>query len=122
MHEVKEVALHISIAVWHRLSPAADCDRDIVVREQFLPTTPRVAGIGCHDIGTVDLTRAVVAFEAHNLVWSVGAIEHRDRPGKALSAQMLLAQIAKPDPGLTHEAAARKVDPRARHRNSPAVL
>ena len=30
-------------------------------------------------------------------------------------------QIAKPDPRLPHKAAAREMDPRARHSNSPAV-
>ena len=101
--------------------PPADCDGDIVVREQRLPATPCVAGIGCHDIGAVDLTRAVVAFEPHHLVWSVGAIEHRDGTGKALPAQVLLAQIAKPDPRLAYKAAAREMDPRRHHFHPPRV-
>ncbi len=121
MNKIKQVARHIAIAIRHRLSPSADRHRDIVVRQQCLPAAARVAGIGRHDIGAVDLPRPVVAFEAHDLVRSVGAIEHRHRPGKALPAEMLLAQIAEPDPRLTHKAAARDMDPRARHRNPPAV-
>jgi hypothetical protein len=33
MHEIKKVALHITIAIRHRLPPAADRDGDILVRE-----------------------------------------------------------------------------------------
>jgi hypothetical protein len=106
--------------IFRTFSPTADRHGDIVVRQQRLPAAARVARIGRDDIGAVDLTRPIVAFEPHHFVRPIGAIEHRDRPGKALPAQMLLAQLAQPDPRLTHEAAARKVDPRARHLNSPA--
>jgi hypothetical protein len=121
MHEIKKVALHVAIAIRHRLSPAADRHGNIIVRKHCLPAAARVACIGCNDIGTIDLTRPVVAFEPHNLIRPVGAIQHSHRPSKTLPAQVLLAQIAKPDPRLTNKAATREVDPRARHRNSPAV-
>jgi hypothetical protein len=77
--------------------------------------------LGRNDIGTSNLTRPVIAFEPHDLVRPVGAIEHRHWPGKDLPAQVLLAQIAKRDSRLTNKAATREVDPRARHLNSPAV-
>src|SRR3984893_6206319 len=118
MHEIKKITLHVAIAVRHRVSPAADRHRDIVVRQQILPAAARVARIRCYNIAPVDLTRPVVAFEPHHLVRPVGAVEHRHRPGKALPAQMLLPQIAEPDPRLTHKAPARKMDPRARHPTS----
>jgi hypothetical protein len=102
MHEIKKVALHITIAIRHRLPPAADCYGDILFCEQILPAAARVIRIGCDDIGTVDLPRPVVAFEPHHFVRSVAAVEHRHRPDKALPAQMLLPQIAEPDPRLTH--------------------
>src|SRR5882757_2139779 len=118
MHEVEKVALHVAIAIRHRLAPPADRHGGIVVRQQCLPAAARVARVGRDDIGAVDLTRPVLAFEPHHFVRPVRAIEHRHRPGKALPAQMLLAQIAKPDTRLTHKAPAREMDPRAHHPTS----
>jgi hypothetical protein len=80
--------------------------RDIVVRQQCLPAAARVVRIGSDDIGAVDLARPIVALDPHDLVGPVGAVEHRHRPRKALPAQMLLAQVAEPDPGLPHKTAA----------------
>jgi len=80
--------------------------RDIVVRQQCLPAAARVVRIGSDDIGAVDLARPIIAFDPDDFVGPVGAVEHRHRPRKALPAQMLLAQVAEPDPGLPHKTAA----------------
>ncbi len=118
MHEIKKIALHIAIAIRHRLPPTADRHGDIVVREQCLPTAARVGRIGRDDIGAVHLARPVLAFEPHDLIRPVGAVKHCNRSGKTLPTQMLLTQIAEPDPRLTHKAPARKMDPRAHHPTS----
>ena len=51
------------------------------------------------------------AFDAHDLVGTVLAIDHRDRSEEALAADVLFAQIAKTDAGLADVAALGVVDP-----------
>ena len=111
MHEIEEVADHVAIAVRHRLPPPADRDRDIIVRQQHLPVAARVIGVGRDHIGAVDRARPVVALDPHDLVRPLGAIEHRHRALEAVPREMLLAQLAEPDPRLPHETAAGEMDP-----------
>jgi hypothetical protein len=111
MHEIQEIARDIAIRIRHRLPPPADRDRDIVIVQQHLRPTARVRGIARDHIGAVDGARAVIALDPHHLVGAFGAVDHRDRPLKALPAQMLLAQFAEPDPRLPRKAAAGEMDP-----------
>jgi hypothetical protein len=73
-------------------SPPADPHADILIRQQRLPASPRVARIGRDDIGTVDLTRPVVAFEPHHLIRPVSAVEHS--PPARQSRSMSFSQAA----------------------------
>ena len=73
--------------------------------------TARVRRVGRDDIGAVDLAWPVIAFDADDLVRPVGAVEHRDRTGEPVPAQMFFPKLAEPDPRLAHKAAAGKVDP-----------
>ena len=111
MHEIEEVARHVAVAVGHRLPAPADRDRDIFVRQHDLPVAARVGRVGRHDIGAVDRARAVIALDPQNLVRPVGAIDHRHRALKTVAGEMLLTQLAEPDPRLTHKAAAGEMDP-----------
>ena len=111
MDEIQEISRDIPVRIGHRQPPPADRDRDIVVIEQHLRSAARVRRIARDHIGAVDGARAVIALDPHHLVRAFGAIDHRHRPLKAVPAQMLLAQLAEPDPRLPHEAAAGEMDP-----------
>jgi hypothetical protein len=80
---------------------------------ESLPAAARVLAVGRDDIGAVDGAGSVVALDADDFVGPVGAVEHRDRPGKALAGKMLLPKpgLVEPDPRLAHETAAGEMDP-----------
>ena len=71
----------------------------------------RVIAVGRDNVGAVDRARAVVALDADNFVGPLGAVEHRHRALKPVPREVLLAQIAEPDPRLAHDPAAAEMDP-----------
>ena len=118
MHKIEKVAVEVAEPVRHRRAPPADSDRHVVVRQQHLPAAARVGCVAGNHIGAVDLAPPVLAFDAEDLVRPAGAVDHRHRPGKALAAQMLLAQFTEPDPGLADKTATGEMDPGAHHSTS----